>query len=190
LRETIENLKKTSVRVEKMAASLDGVVTDPDTARNIKDTLRNTREVSEKANRMLTKIDSIRAETGFEVLYNGHTGQYRSNADIKLTTSPRDFAVIGVTKIGEENKANFQVGKGDDKFAGRAGVIEGKAGIGADAKLGKELRLSVDVYDPNDVRVKLRTQYQIAPETFIIGQVDSINKQPEHNTYFGVRHTF
>lgn len=190
LREAIQNLKTTSVRVEKIAASLEGIATDPQTTSNIKETLRNAREVSEKANKMLTKINNVSVDTGFEVLYNSHDSKYQSNADVRINTSSQDFAIIGVSKIGEGNKANFQIGKGDAQFAGRAGVIEGKAGIGADTKLGSQLRLSLDVYDPNDVRVKLRTQYQIAPDTFIVGQTDSLNKQPEQNTYFGLRRTF
>lgn len=190
LKETIENLKKTSVRVEKIAASLEDITTDPDTAKNIKETLRNARDVSEKANKMLTRIDSISAETGFEVLYNGHTGKYSSNADLRLNTSPRDFAVIGVSRIGDDQKTNLQVGKGDSKFAVRAGVIESKAGVGADAMLSNQMRLSLDVYDPNDVKVKLRTQFEIAPHTFIVGQTDSLNRKPGDNAYFGVRHTF
>ncbi|MDR3561799.1 MAG: MlaD family protein [Negativicutes bacterium] len=193
VRETIENLKKTSIRVEKIAASLEGVATDPETVRNIKDTLKNTREVSEKANKMLTKIDAVSVQPGFEVMYNGHTSQYRSDADLRITTSPQDFAVLGVTNIGGKDKSNltnFQIGKGDSHFAARAGVVEGKAGVGADTQIGTQMRLSLDVYDPNDVRVKLRTQFQIAPDTYIVGETDSLNKHPEQNTYVGIRRTF
>ncbi len=190
LREAIQNLKTTSVRVEKMAASLEGVVTDPETSKNVKETLKNAREVSEKANKMLNKVQSVSAQTGFEVLYNTDSRKYRTNADVKINTSPQDFAVIGVSNIGDGSRTNFQVGKGTEQFDGRAGVIEGKAGVGLDAKLGSQLKLSLDVYDPNDVRVKLRSQYQIAPDTFIVGETDSLNKQSEKNTYVGIRRAF
>ncbi|CUH95515.1 putative membrane protein [Propionispora sp. 2/2-37] len=190
LRETLANIKSTSARIENMAASLEGVVTDPQTGENLKQTLKNTREASEKANKMLSKVDSLNAETGFEVLYNPDTSNYQSNADIKINTSPTDFAVIGVHGIGEENKGNFQIGKGNESFAGRAGIVEGKVGVGLDAKINSQMRMSLDVYDPNDVRVKLRTQYQIAPDTFLVGQTESLNRNPEDNTYFGVRHSF
>lgn len=190
LRETIQNIKSTSQRVEKMAAALDGVVTDPETAVNIKETLRNARSVSEKANKMLTKVDSISIKGGFEVLHGNRTGEYRSNADLRINTSPEDFAILGVTGIGDDTKGNFQIGKGKDQFAGRAGIIEGKVGVGVDTQLGKQLRLSLDAYDPNDVRVKLRTQYEIAPDTFLVGQTENINKSSEKNTYIGVRQNF
>lgn len=189
LREAIHNLKNTSIRVEKMAAALEGVATDPDTARNIKETLRNAREASEKANKMLTRFDAVKVKTSFEVLHNSHTGKYETNADVRINTSPRDFAVVGASKIGDGSRANFQIGKGTENFAGRAGIIEGKAGVGVDAMLGSQLKLSLDAYDPNDVRVKLRTQYEIAPDTFLVGQADSLNKKPSQN-YIGVRHSF
>lgn len=190
LQETIQNIKNTSQRIEKMAASLEGVVTDPETATNIKETLRNARLVSEKANKMLTKVNSISVKGGFEVLHGNSTGKYRSNADLRINTSPEDFAILGVTGIGDGSKGNFQIGKGSEQLAGRAGVIESKVGVGVDTQLGKQLKLSLDVYDPNDVRVKLRTQYQLAPDTFLVGQTDNLNKSSEKSTYIGVRQTF
>ncbi|HMM20905.1 MAG TPA: MlaD family protein [Selenomonadales bacterium] len=190
MREAIHNLKVTSERVEKMAASLEGTVTDPETSRNITETLRNARSVSEKANKMLTKVESVSVETGFEVLYNGHSGNYRSNADVRINTSPTDFAIVGASNIGEKTKANFQIGRGNGNMAGRMGIIDGKAGVGTDINMSKQMRLSLDVYDPNDVRVRLRSQYELAPDTFLVGQTDSLNKQPGDNTYFGIRRAF
>jgi phospholipid/cholesterol/gamma-HCH transport system substrate-binding protein len=190
LKETISNLRSTSTRVEKMAASLEGIVTDPETAENVKETLRNARSVSAKADKMLTQVESINAQAGFEVLYNTDTHQYSTNADVRINTSPKNFAVIGVTDIGQDSKTNFQIGSGTEKFAGRAGVIDSKAGVGLDTKLGKQLKMSVDVYDPNDVRVKLRTQYEVAPDTFIVGQANDINKDDNNTTFVGVRHNF
>ena len=69
-------------------------------------------------------------------------------------------------------------------------MIDSKVGVGVDTQIGKQMKLSVDVYDPNDVRVKLRTQYQVAPDTFLVGQTDGINKQEDRNTSFGIRKNF
>jgi phospholipid/cholesterol/gamma-HCH transport system substrate-binding protein len=190
LQDMLHNLKNTSVRVEKMAASLEGVVTDPQTAQNIKETLRNAKDATAKANTMLAKVEQVKVTAGFEVLGNTDGGKRMSNGDIRINTSEQDFAVIGVKSIGDDAKANVQFGRSRDNFAGRAGVIDGKAGVGVDAQLGQSLSFSADVYDPNDVRVKLRTQYKIAPDTYIVGQTDGINKDEEKNTYIGVRRTF
>lgn len=190
LRETIQNIKNTSVRIEKMAAAFEGVVTDPETSKNIKDILRNARSASEKADKMLTKVGSISAQGGVDMLYNNTTGKYSNNLDLKINTSPQDFAIIGVSHIGDGSKGNFQIGKGSEHFAGRVGVMESKVGVGIDTKLAKNFTMSVDAYDPNDFRVKLRTQYQLSPNTFIVGQTDSINRSSEKSTYIGVRRTF
>lgn len=190
LRATIANIKATSQRVEKMAASLEGVVTDPETSRNIKETLKNAREASEKANKMLSKVSDIKTETAIEVLQNKDSSRYSTNADLKISTSPNDFAIVGASHIGDGTKANIQIGKTNGSFGTRAGVIEGKAGVGIDADVTKGMKLSLDVYDPNDVRVKLRTQFRVAPDTYIVGQTETLNKKPEETTYIGIRRTF
>ena len=190
LKETIANIKATSQRVEKMAASLEGVVTDPETTRSIKETLKNAREASEKANKMLSKVSNIKTETSFEMLQNRSDSRYSTNADIKISTSPQDFAVIGATHIGDGSRANIQIGKTNGSVDTRAGIIEGKLGMGVDANITKQMKLSLDVYDPNDVRVKLRTQYQVAPDTYVVGQTEAVNKDADKNTYIGIKRTF
>lgn len=190
LRETIAALRQTSTRVEKMAAALEGVVTDPDTAKNLKDTLRNARDATAKANQMLDKVSGIKAKTSVEALYNPDKRKYQSNADVTVSTSASDFAVIGVSDIGEADNFNFQLGKSNPAISQRFGIIDSKAGVGVDARLGSQLRMSLDVYDPNDVRVKLRTQYQVAPDTFLVGQSSNLNKRDESTSYFGIRRSF
>lgn len=190
LRETIGAIKQTSSRVERMAASLEGVVTDPETAKNLRETLRNTRDASAKANKMLDKVGSIKTEASVETLYSSDTDKYRNSASVKVNTSPTDFAIIGVNDIGESSKTNFQFGKSNANIDQRYGIIDNKVGIGVDAKLGSQLRMSLDVYDPNDVQVKLRTQYQVAPNTFIVGESDNVNKRDERTSFFGVRKAF
>lgn len=186
----LENIRITSARVEKMAAALEGVVTDPKTAATIKETLQNAHDASEKANKMLNKLSSIKVEPSLDLMYNFDNHSYKTNADVRIGMSPRNFAVFGASSIGDGAKANLQLGKGDDTFAARAGLIEGKPGIGFDTGVTNQLRLSVDAYDPNDFRVKLRTEYRLSPDTYLVGQNDSVNKSAGKNTYFGLKKTF
>lgn len=190
LREAISNLHSTSARVEKMAIVLEGVVTDPETAANIKQTLKNARNVSEKADKMLTKFSNIKTQAGIETLYNGSREDYLTNASLKVNANEKDFLLMGVDDIGEENNVNFQVGKENEKFAGRVGLIDSKAGVGIDAKVFDKFRLSVDAYDPNDYKVKLKAQYELAPDTYLISQTNNINKSAEKETYVGIRQNF
>ncbi|WP_346353601.1 MlaD family protein [Azotosporobacter soli] len=189
LRETIHNLQRTSVRVEKMAESLEGIVTDPETAKNIKETLRNARQASEKANKLLTKVENIKVQPGVEVLYNQESGKYSADLDVKINTSAENFAVLGASNIGQGTKGNFQLGKENDKMAARAGIIDSQLGVGVDAKLGP-MRLSVDAYDPNDIRLKLRAQYKIGENTYLVGERDAANKSDKRADFIGVRQNF
>ena len=51
--EIIENMAKTSARIEEASKLLENVASDPQTEEDLKATLHNAREASEKANRML-----------------------------------------------------------------------------------------------------------------------------------------
>lgn len=190
IRAAVANLNATSKRVERMAAALEDVVTDPKTSENIKQTLQNARNVTEKADRMMRRVSEIETDFSTEVLYSGGSDRFMTNANLKIKTSPHDFILMGVSDIGEENKTNLQIGSGSDKFTGRAGLMESKAGIGVDAKLSRDFQLSVDAYDPNDFRVKLRAEYALAPDTFLIGQTNNINKSQERESFVGIRRSF
>lgn len=190
LTEALANLNVTSRRIAHMAESVEGFVTDPETAENLRETLRNARGVSAKADKMLGQVSNITTETSAEVLYGAGSERYKTNADLKINMSPQDFLLFGVNDLGESNKKNLQIGSGNDTFTGRVGMMEDKVGLGLDAKINNEFRMSVDAYDPNDVRVKLRAQYQIAPSTYIVGETDNINKSEEKESFVGLRQSF
>ena len=109
--ETLANLRSASARLEKMAAALEPVATDPETARNIKTTLKNAREVSEKANRLLNKVEKIKTEAGAEILYSGGAEHYRTNLDMRIHMDSQRYAHIGLSDIGDSNRVNFQLGQ-------------------------------------------------------------------------------
>ena len=55
---------------------------------------------------------------------------------------------------------------------------------------GEKGKISVDAYDPNDLRVKLKGQYEVAQDTYLIGQIKDINDSDERAAYVGLRHEF
>ena len=190
LTDTLANLRSASARIEKMAAALESVATDPETAKNLKHTLKNAREVSEKANRMLNSVEKIRTEAGVDLMYSGGAEKYRANVDFRLHMNEKTYAHMGLSDIGEANRVNFQLGQEGKTVGGRLGVVEGKPGAGIDLKFGKNFKISADAYDPNDFRIKLRSELKIAPDTYIVGESLSINKSAQRSTYIGLRRTF
>lgn len=188
LKETLTNVKNASARIERMAAGLEGVATDPETSRNIRETLKNAREASEKANKMLAKVEQVKTETTVEMLYGD--GSYQTNANLRIQTSPNDFALIGVRDIGERDKFNLQLGNENGSWTTRLGVIDSRPGIGIDKRLGEKITFTFDLYDPNEARVRLGGQYRLDRNLYLIGQADSLNRQSERTNYFGIKQAF
>ena len=188
LREAIANLSATSKRIDNMAASLEGVVTDPQVAEDLKATLHNLRSVSQRADKMMGTVSEIEASPSVETMYSGKENNWQTNMGVDIRPTEDSLLRLGLNDIGENNRVNVQGGMYSGSFGARAGVIDSKVGVGVD--IGNKLQLSLDGYDPNDFRLKSRLQYEIAKDTYVFTQVNDINKSDTRATYFGLRRSF
>lgn len=189
LREAVDNLTDTSRRIDRMATALEGVVTDPQVADDLKATLHNVRNVTGRADKMLGKISQIEVDANLETMYSGKLNNWQTDLGVDVRPDKNSLLRMGLNDIGEGNRIDFQGGFYSGAFGARAGIIDSKAGLGVD--LGnKKLKLSVDGYDPNSFRLKSRLQYEVAPDTYIFTQVNDINHADKRATYFGVRRSF
>lgn len=188
LREAIANLSATSKRIDNMAASLEGVVTDPQVAEDLKATLHNVRSVSQRADKMMGTVSEIEASPSVETMYSGKENNWQTNMGVDIRPTEDSLLRLGLNDIGENNRVNVQGGMYSGSFGARAGVIDSKAGVGVD--IGNKLQLSLDGYDPNDFKLKSRLQYEIAKDTYVFTQVNDINKSDTRATYFGLRRSF
>lgn len=188
LKEAIANLSATSKRIDNMAASLEGVVTDPQVADDLKATLHNVRSVSQRADKMMGTVSEIELNPSVETMYSGKENNWQTNMGVDIRPTEDSLLRLGLNDIGENNRVNVQGGMYNGSFGARAGVIDSKAGVGVD--IGNKLQLSVDGYDPNDFKLKSRLQYEIAKDTYVFTQVNDINKSDTRATYFGLRRSF
>lgn len=186
LRESVASIQRTAQSVEKMAATLEKEVTDPETTQSLKATLKNVREASEKANKLLSGGQNLKIEGGAEIL--GAHSAYQTNMDLRFRNGS-GFLQVGVNDIGEGDEANLQIGKQTGDFSARLGLFDGKAGIGFDQMLGSNAKLSVEVSDPNDTRIKLRGEYSLGKDGALVIQKSDI-KDSEQATFIGVRKSF
>ncbi|MBR1553320.1 MAG: MCE family protein [Schwartzia sp.] len=189
LRATVANIATTSARIDNMAKSLEGVVTDPQTAEDLKAVLHNTRGVTEKANKMMSGLGGG-ISPGFEVMYSGKESNWRANFDVTANLSDKNLFKIGVNEIGEGNRFNLQAGRKMGAVTARAGIIDSKLGIGLDADAGKYWRFSLDAYDLNNVRLRPRASVRVAKGTYLFGQVNDVTDDERRSTYVGVRQEF
>ena len=184
LRLAIANLATASQRVDRMATSLEGVVTDPETAADLKAALHNAREVSERANRMMGGLG------GAHVMYSGKEDNWRANFDLRLYPDEDRFLLLGFDDIGDGSRFNAQVGRTKGAFTGRVGVVDSQVGLGIDADAGSRWRFSLEAYDLNNVALKARVRYRVAENTWLFSQVNNVNDRGKRATYIGVRQEF
>ena len=190
IRMSIANIASASERIDHMAASLEDVVTDPQTAEDLRQTLHNTRQVTEKANNLMNGFSNAHMETGIDAMYSGKDRDRMMDFDLSLYRDPNSYFRLGIDDIGDANNFSAVVGKRRGDIGGRMGIIDSKPGLGIDAYAGPKWTFSADAYDINDVTLKLRAQYQLTSDTYLVGQVNHVNDSDKRATYFGVRHTF
>ena len=186
----LENLKSASIRVENITKSLEGVATDPNTAADIKATLKNTRQASEKANRMLDTFGKVKVTGGVETLYSPEARDYRSSAAFRLAVGS-GYADLGLSDIGGVDRFNFLLGRQlDDALSLRAGVVEGEAGVGVEKKFGNAFTLGADAYDFNEFKVRLRGEARLSDDFSLVGESYGINRKDARDAYVGVKYQF
>lgn len=188
--EALQNLQKASENVEKITKSIEGLTGDPRTQENIKVTLENARQASEKANKMLGSFGGGKSNVSLDMKYGDKPDEYRFDANMKFGFSKNKFVLMGVSSIGEENDVNFQLGSGSDKAAVRAGIVLGEVGAGLDYAPFKWLKFSADAYDPNDFKVRVGAEIKLSDKFSIVGESLDVRRKADDTTYVGVRGYF
>ena len=197
LRTTLDNIAKTSKSVENMADNMNKFAGDPQVAEDLKATVSNARSISERADKLLGKVEGaadtvskIDVTPSVDILYSGSAHDWDTNFNLNVTSDDKSL-VLGAEDIGDHTKLNLQGGKkfGTD-FGARAGIIAGKPGIGLDAYAGSKWKFSAEAYDLNDGKVRLKSQYKILDSTYILGEWHSVNKKKDRAVYFGLKQEF
>ena len=133
MRQIVNNLKTTTDSISKMAGAMEGVVTDPKSAADIKETLHNTAQLSTKLNRLTGgdvkagsdgKKSDFKTQIGAEVLYNPEDKKVRTDADVRLMTKDSVYT-LGLSNVGNGSNLDVTYGKQVlDKVQLRGGLFD------------------------------------------------------------------
>lgn len=193
LRTILANMKNTTDSVSKMAQSLEGVVTDPQTSQDLKTTLHNTAEISNKINSFTGGsggLGNIKGQANGEVLYNTTKKEYDPNFNYRLFMGENLFE-LGANHIGNGTTVDLNYGKEIGKnFYVRGGLFEGQLGLGIAYGLRGPVALSAAVYDPNDVTYKIRGDIKLFDDTYAVMQWIAPFSSPYGGAFYGIRHVF
>lgn len=190
LRATIANFAQTSETIKNMAQNMEPLAS-PENRQKIENIINNADAISTKADTMMDRVSNIETKAGVEAMYSGGKSDWAVNADLRVYSDPNSFLLIGADDIGgDDSGTNLQIGTGNGYVTGRGGLIDDKVGVGVDVKAGDKAMVSVDAYDPDDLRVKVKGQYEISDGTYLVGQVKDVNNSDDRATYMGIRHEF
>lgn len=196
LQTTLKNISDTSKNIANMAENMNKVAGDPQVAADMKDTIHNAKSLTERADKILEKvqgasddISKIEVTPSVDVLYSGKNSDWRTNFDLDISKDSTSLK-LGAENIGEHTKLNAQVGKKFDDFGARAGIIAGKAGLALDAYAGKNVKFSAEAYDPNNAKLRLKSQIKVADSTYILGEFHDVTHKDNRAAYFGLKREF
>ena len=189
LKKTLTNITEASERIARITEGIESVTGDSQVREDAKVIIHNARGMTDKANGMMSKLGNIEVKPKVDALYSGAANDWRTNFNLEVGT-PDTFLLLGVDDIGDGDKVNAQVGKRGKSIGMRAGVVAGEAGLGVDAHAGKKFSLSADVYDPDDPTVRLRTQYRLTGNTYLLGEWNDVNDSDKRYFYTGIRQEF
>lgn len=183
------NMKDVTARFDTIARSMEQMTTDPQSKADIQTTLRNTAEITEKVNHILNGASGIEAGGEAGLLYNDTKNKTGAHVNFKVYRGD-SFALIGAEQIGDGTNLNLQYGLRRQDFESRLGLINGELGAGIDFFHTGPLRLSLEGYDPDDWRYRLKAQYRILPDIYLFGQFTRPMKRSDGGNYYGINYVF
>jgi phospholipid/cholesterol/gamma-HCH transport system substrate-binding protein len=140
--ETAENLRVISARLRGITETLDGV----------------TGRIASAGAKYADS--SITPEVRVTALPNGKT-HTRADLNLDIRTG-QDMYRLGVADVGNKSRLNLQMGnKLDSRTWLRYGIVEGKVGVGADHRLGKDVTLTGELYDPETVTANALVDFRL-----------------------------
>lgn len=182
-----ENMANTSAKLENLVAGLQKFVDDPETKNNLRHTLKNVKETSEKANKIMGTFSNaeFKMDAGAS-LKNRH---WRGNFGVNLRPSDNSSAYMGFYDIGETNKFDFIVNRKFGSTSLSAGSMQGEFGVGLDYDFGKSFRVYSQVYDFDDAKVRLGGELRLSDSFSLYGESMDL-RGSKSDTYLGVRGYF
>ena len=197
LKTTLDNISKTSSSVANMADNMNKFAGDPKVAEDLKATVSNARSITERADRMLGKVEGtadkiskIDVTPSVDILYSGKAHNWNTNFNLDVTSGDNSL-LLGAEDIGDHTRLNLQGAKKfGSNFGAHGGIIAGKPGIGLDAFAGKDVKFSAEAYDLNHGRVRLKSQFRVADSTYLLGEWHNVNKKKDRAVYFGLKQEF
>jgi len=171
LRETIAAIHDAAESARRVGADLEVLSGElRKAAPSVPRVAHEAEEVAETAATLRERLKPPQIDAAFDVVYSNEIDRTFSSGRLDFQTTADRFLRVGVDDIGEESDVNFQIGEvtaAPHRGAVRYGLVRSNLGVGFDFDLPRQITLSLDVFDPNDVRADL-----LADIPFNVGRSD------------------
>lgn len=174
----VSNLKRTSEEVSGIASDIRSVTSDPEVQGDLRETIQNAKEASDKAKKVMGKAEKLTngitggklANVYIDNEWNTNTGRPATNLNAYILPDGPFGAKVGVDSLGSNNLVNLQAFKNWDNFRLRGGVVRSQFGLGADARLfDKNFELSLDAYNTRKVELDITGKVLLPGDFYLMG---------------------
>ena len=148
LRTVGENLEVFTAELRKAAPAVPRVISEAEQVVEVSAALRE-------------RLKPPEIKASFDLLYSGLEDRIFPSGQLDIVTSPDRFVRFGVDDIGEESDANIQLGERRSLGVLRYGLVRSRLGVGFDFDLPRNSVLSLDLFDPNDVRADILADFPL-----------------------------
>ena len=196
--EALESIKTAAARIEAAAGHVEGAAAKIEQASvgaqaamaNIESASQDVKEITSTAATTVRKATGgkpalPRVKGAVDLQYLPGPEQWWTEANVDMIWGVSSLR-LGATDIGENTGLNLQLGRAVGAGRLRLGVVESKPGIGYDRPLGG-LGLSLDLYDPNDLRGNLFLEQPLGGGYSLVGGVRSAFDDEDETGALGLR---
>jgi len=120
-------------------------------------------EMAGTAGALRERLKPPQINAAFDMLFGGEADRWFSSGRLDIQTQPNRFFRVGMDDIGEESNVNVQLGERHGKRVLRYGLYRSRLGAGMDIDLSKRTTLSLDLFDPNDLRADVLADIPLIP---------------------------
>ena len=151
----------------------------------------NAKVISGDARNLSGKLNTLMSGDSLslsgELLYNTKEDDYSPNIGLRM--GKNSFVALGIESFTNNPLYNAQYGKKQGDLELRGGIVRNKLGIGASYGT-KRWRFDADLFNPNDLTMRLKAAYEIYPDVYVSGQSIFPHSRRGGGEYIGLGYTY
>ena len=151
----------------------------------------NAKVISGDARNLSGKLNTLMSGDSLslsgELLYNTKEDDYSPNIGLRM--GKNSFVALGIESFTNNPLYNAQYGKKQGDLELRGGIVRNKLGIGASYGANR-WRFDADLFNPNDLTMRLKVAYEIYPDVYVSGQSIFPHSRRGGGEYIGLGYTY